>query len=286
MARDKGLPLLKVQHHLAHALSALGEEAGKPALALILDGAGLGEDGLIRGGEIYLVEGPSFQRLGGLSPVPMPGGEAAEREPWRMLLAYLSFFTQDLPGGLPRIPLEKVDLLRQILSRGRSPLTTGAGRLFEALGCFLCGETVNRYEGELAARLEALATKGEGERPYLVSPRKEEGRYHLPPWEFFQKALADLRAGVPPEEVAARFHRGLARSLVQLLVELSRKTGLRRVALSGGCFQNAFFFKEIVTALRQAGLSPLFNTRLPPNDGGISYGQAVYASLFSSENRW
>ncbi|QJA06174.1 carbamoyltransferase HypF [Thermosulfurimonas marina] len=276
-AQKEGLRLLKVQHHLAHALSALGESAEEPALALVLDGAGLGEDGLIRGGEIYLVEGPVFRRLGSLSPVPLPGGQAAEREPWRMLLAYLSFFTEEVPEPLRKIPAEKLEVARRVLSRG--PLTTGAGRLFEALGCLLSGETVNHYEGELAARLEALAAEGVGERPYQVAPRRERKGVQLPAWEFVREALRDLRAGVPPEEVAARFHRGLAQSLARVLSELSEKTGLRRVVLSGGCFQNALFLEETLSALEKYGLFPVFNSRIPPNDGGLSYGQAVYASL-------
>ncbi|HFC98161.1 MAG TPA: carbamoyltransferase HypF [Thermosulfurimonas dismutans] len=286
MAQSKGLPLFRLQHHAAHAYSALGERAGGRALALVLDGAGLGTDRTIWGGEVLLLEGPCFRRLARLRPFELPGGEAAEREPWRVALALLlKLFVPDearriLLSRVPELSEEKIRLVEIQLARGLNvPRTSSAGRLFEALAVILGCGSANSYEGELALRLEGLAAEAEEEEGegYLVEFDPSSGT--IPPEAFLTAALRDLKRGVPRELIARRFHLGLARALSRAAAELSRLNGIQEVALSGGCFQNAIFLEIVKRALSARGLKPVFSEEVPPNDGGISYGQVVWGSL-------
>ncbi len=285
MSGSRGLPHLRLQHHAAHAYSALGGRAGGRALALVLDGAGLGEDGTIRGGEILLLEGERFRRVGCLEPFLLPGGEAAEREPWRVALALL----KDLYGreagkrlatlveGLSEESVRAVEW--QIERKINTPRTTSAGRLFEAVAVLLGLGFRNHYEGELALRLECLASGagGENQEAYPAGFAPDSGL--LSGRDLIIAVLEDLRRGVPYELIALRFHLGFSRALVETCAELSRKFGVKEVALSGGCFQNALLLGATLESLRQKGLKPLFSEEVPPNDGGLSYGQAVWASL-------
>ncbi|MBX6424041.1 carbamoyltransferase HypF [Thermosulfurimonas sp. F29] len=284
-ASRKGLALLKLQHHAAHAYAALGGRAGGKALALVLDGAGLGADGTIWGGEILFLEGQRYRRVGGISPFPLPGGEAAEREPWRVALALLSGIfgpgeaVRRLRALAPDLPMEAVELVALQTERGlNTPLTSSAGRLFEAAAVLLGLGLRNGYEGELALRLEGLASEiPEEESGGSVSPDTENGR--IRGTALIEAVLRDLEAGVPRNLIAFRFHRRLAAALLETVNTWVERLGVREVALSGGCFQNALLLKMVAEGLEARGLEPIFSESVPPNDGGISYGQVVWASL-------
>ncbi len=286
ISQHKGLTLWRLQHHAAHAYAASGPCPSPSALALVLDGAGLGEDGSIWGGEILRLEGPSWQRLGHLEPVILPGGEKAEREPWRMALAYLHKLSwPGLPEVFRRIPEEELRMIQLLMNRThRYPLTTSGGRLFEAAGFLLGLGERNRYEGEVALRLESLALEGPEtpERYYEMPTEIQEGKLVLCGRHLLASLLQDLAQGVPLEEIAVRFHYSLARGLAQAASFLAEQTGKRKVLLSGGCFQNALFLKALIQELTLLGLQPLTNPQIPPNDGGISYGQVVWGALISS----
>ncbi|OAQ20998.1 carbamoyltransferase HypF [Thermosulfurimonas dismutans] len=285
IAEKEGLLHLRLQHHAAHAYAALGVRAGQKALAVVLDGAGLGLDGTIWGGEILLLEGEHFRRVGSLEPFLLPGGEAAEREPWRVALAFLrDLYGGDalyhLTGSLESLPEEKLKTVWfQIERKLHTPLTSSAGRLFEIVAVLLGLGWRNHYEGELALRLESLASRTSEEKvkPYAAGFSPESGL--ISGRDLILSVLKDLKRGIPRELIALRFHLGLSGALVRACRELARRFEVREVCLSGGCFQNAVFLEATLEGLMREGLKPVFSEEVPPNDGGVSYGQAVWASL-------
>ncbi len=275
---------LGVQHHHAHILSCLAEHGGSgPVLGVALDGAGWGADGRIWGGEVLLAEPRGYTRLAHLAYVPQPGGEAAIRAPWRMALAQLravhgsDFPLAELPLGGWLRPGQAEGLAALLAGGLNCPPTSSAGRLFDAVAALggLC-PTVS-YEGEAAARLEALADPAAG-RPYDFS--WEEGPW---PWVIataptLRGVVADLLAGEPLTRVSGRFHATLAELFAEICLALQRKTGLERVALSGGVFQNATLLRGLTAGLARRGLRVLTHRQVPPNDGGLSLGQALAAA--------
>ncbi|MGE5407565.1 MAG: carbamoyltransferase HypF, partial [Syntrophothermus sp.] len=276
----KGVEPVGVQHHHAHLASCLAEhgEAG-PALGAIFDGTGYGGDGTVWGGELLLGDLRSFQRLGHLRPVPLPGGAAAIREPWRMACAWLRATAAGPEPPLPPALAGAVEprawrnCLRQIEAGVGTPQTTSMGRLFDAVGA-LCGAPARvTYEGQAAMELEAMADVA------------ERGAYELPlrgemldPLPALDAAHADLAAGAPPRAVAARFHNGVAAATAAACADLAAAHGLDVVVLSGGVFQNRLLLERTLAALDGRGLRVLVPERLPPNDGGISFGQAAVAA--------
>lgn len=279
LARTRGGELLRVQHHLAHAAAVLAEWGrfplpGESALAIALDGTGWGPDGTAWGGEWLSLSGElGWRRLASLQPLPLLGGEAAVREPWRVAVAAL-----DLGGGgglLARLPMAvqiDADRLASVasLSRGTWPLASGAGRLFEALGALLGLAAVNGYEGEAAARAEALAASA-WPSPAWSDPQLGAGQ-QLPAAALLHAAAERLVEGEAPAVVAAGFHATFCR----LVVELTRRVAPPGVvALGGGCMVNRLLRQGLEDGLRSAGFSPLLPQRVPPGDGGLAWGQVV-----------
>lgn len=272
-----------VQHHHAHLAACLAEygETG-PAIGAIFDGSGYGPEGTIRGGEILLGDLASFERVGHLWPVRLPGGEAAIREPWRMACAWLAEVLQDappLPAALEgRIEPRRWDAVACFVRRGlASPLTTSVGRLFDAVAA-LCGvRTHASYEGQAAIELEAVATPGEEEsHPMPILEMADamvlDGR------EIFRAVTADLARRTPPGVVSTRFHNGLADATARSCAAAAERHGVETVVLSGGVFQNVLLLERTASHLVRRGLRVLVPERLPLNDGGISFGQAAVAA--------
>lgn len=285
-AEAAGLPLERIQHHHAHIAAAMAEagwprEAG-PVLGIALDGLGLGSDGTVWGGEILLADYVGFQRLGYLKPVPLPGGEMAQREPWRNLLAQLDAcgladVADRLLAGYP------LSALRWAVTKGVNvPLSSSAGRLFDAVAAAV-GLAPQRqtYEGEAAMLLETEA------RPHLGSggayPFERTGKGDaqiLDPAPMWRRLLNDLDRGAPPGLIAARFHLGLAREVTGLARDLAERNGARAVALSGGVMQNRTLLEACLRELD--GFEVLTHRRVPPNDGSVALGQAVIAAARNS----
>lgn len=269
----EGVRLLGVQHHHAHLAAVLAEhgELGA-AVGAIFDGTGYGTDGTIWGGELLVGGVTGCERVSHLPPVPMPGGERAIHEPWRMACAWLDAISDGDPPPLPGIEQR---VWEQILRLGRSgqsvPQTTSVGRLFDAVAaiCGICA-TVN-YEGQAAVTLEAACDPGEtGAYPItLQDPR--DGLLAL---------LADVRADVPVGIVATRFHRGLAAATIEACMSAASSTGVETVVLGGGVWVNRRLLEAVDAGLTEAGLRVLLPRRLPPGDGAISYGQAAIAASF------
>jgi len=279
ISRLLNLPLIKVPHHVAHAAAVMGEHGLEKALALCLDGLGLGPDGNLWGGELLWVEKGDYKRLGCFLPVPQPGGDQAARQPWRMLLSflYLSLGEEGLKKGRKlltgRVPEDRLSLVSQmIVKRFNTPLTSSCGRLFDACAALLGLAFQNRFEGEAPLRLESCAE--EAHRLYGLGITLET----LDPRPMIREILKDLEARVPPSQIAAAIHQSLAHGLARWLGLASQFTDSKEVVLAGGCFQNDFLTQELVLQLQKIGLRVFLPEKLPVNDGGLSYGQALWAA--------
>lgn len=278
--------LTAVQHHHAHVASCLADngEAG-PVIGVAFDGLGFGEDGTLWGGE-YLVAGlASFRRVGFLRPVPLPGGAAAVKEPWRMAAVHLdATFGADIPSGLEVVG-RRTDRWRQVLSLARSglnsPPTSSTGRLFDAVAALVGVRDVVNYERQAAVKLEQLADTDE----WSAYPLRLSGDrpFRLESTGMIRAVVEDLGRGAAPATVAARFHRGVAQAVVAGCGRVRAETGLDTVALSGGVFQNQLLVADVVARLRRGGFRVLTHARVPPNDGGISFGQAAVAAARNRE---
>ena len=280
----EGVDLVGVQHHHAHLAAALAE-AGEtePAVGAIFDGTGYWPDGTVWGGEILVGDLRAAERAGHLRPVRLPGSEAAIREPWRMACAWLvESLGEEVPAPPPTLRGIDAGRWRAIaaLSRGgpAAPVTTSVGRLFDAVAA-LCGLRASvTYEGQAAAELEAAADPSErGALPVAVEAAPGEAIV-LDPVEAIRRLAAEVRAGTPAPALSARFHRGLADATARACALAAERAGLDRVVLSGGVFQNRLLLTETAARLDALGLRVLVPARLPPNDGGVAYGQAAVAA--------
>ncbi|MDE5445578.1 carbamoyltransferase HypF [Bradyrhizobium sp. CSA207] len=271
-AEASGLRLIAVQHHHAHAASVMAEHglAGS-ALALVLDGFGQGSDGGNWGGELLLCERAQFRRLGHLAPMKMAGGDRAAREPWRMAASALHGLARGNAIATRFAAQPQAARLHALLDQPGVPVTTSAGRLFDAAAGLLGLCQVQSYEGEAAMKLEARVR---APRSMKDGWTIEDGVLSLFP------LLACLAAeGIDPVEGAGLFHGTLAAACVDWIARAARETGVTAVALSGGCFLNAILSCEIERGCIAAGLLPLLPRQVPPNDGGLSLGQAWIAAL-------
>lgn len=332
-AEAADLPVVFVQHHLAHVIACMAEQGLKPpVLGVAWDGTGLGTDGAIWGGEFLLVRPDGASRAAHLRPFRLPGGEAAANEPRRVALGLLFeafgdgvFRCEDLEPVAAFTRAERRVLAGMLRSGTNAPWTTSVGRLFDAFASILGLRQRASYEGQAAAELEWAAAGAFAEQPYEFRvtapqaaeksrppvggvraagealPAAEPGRvvpdpcppsvtrggvpvHALAPlvvdWQpALRSALTDLQSGVPAGAISAAFHAGLG----AVIAEIARRIGERCVVLSGGCFQNVRLTEAAVAALRTAGHQPVWHERLPPNDGGLALGQAVWAAW--SEDR-
>lgn len=317
LARERtandALPLIEVQHHHAHVAACLAEN-GHPldapaVLGIVLDGLGWGGDDTLWGGEFLLADYLRYQRLGTFKPVAMPGGAQAVREPWRNLYAHLmaemawpafamNFDELELHACLSGKPRATLDAM--IKNGINAPQATSCGRLFDAVAAALdiCRES-QAYEGEAAARLEAMVDEDTLRHeddalgyPLGIPNLRGSGLPYIEPLGMWNAVLGDLILETPAPVMAARFHKGLAKSIVAMTKKLAGgedDAGARRfttVALSGGCFQNRILFEEVSRRLESEDFCVLSHSQVPANDGGLALGQAVIgaAHLISANN--
>lgn len=288
--RDERLTRIEVQHHHAHIASCLADNGERgPVIGVAFDGLGYGTDGTLWGGEFLLADLRSARRLAHLEPVPMPGGVAAIRQPWRMAAAYLdAAFDQAVPENLA-VKYRHQAWWAQVVALGRAgmnaPLTSSAGRLFDAVGALVGLRDEISFEGQAAIELEQIADRAE-QGAYLlpvIEPTKADEALRLRGAEVVRAAASDVLDGVESGIVAARFHNGIADAIAQVCARLCEESGLATVALSGGVFQNVLLISGVVRRLEDAGLRVLTHRQVPANDGGISLGQAAVAAAHMSE---
>lgn len=284
-----------VQHHAAHVFSAIAELGVEgPVLGLAFDGSGFGTDGTSWGGELLAVEGASWRRLASFAPLPLPGGEVAVREVWRQALSALSLafgaetlaVAAKLPvfAGIPRASL--VTLLRMIEARVSCPGARGVGRAFDAAGALLLGTPRAGFEGHVAIALEELAEAGEVE-PYPVELPRSIAERDRPLTSSEEVGLAptyralveDTLAGRSAAQIAARFHETITTAAATMVEQARAATGIERVVLTGGSFQNRWLERRLTRVLGEERV--LLPRELPVNDGGLALGQAWSAILAS-----
>jgi hydrogenase maturation protein HypF len=276
-----GVDLIAVQHHHAHIASCLADNAlDGPVIGVAFDGTGYGPDGTIWGGEFLIADLAGFQRGGHLAPVPMPGGAAAIRQPWRMAAAYLEAARPGGPASGLGVQRRNADRWDAVVSMARrrvnSPLTSSAGRLFDAVAAILGVRDEISYEGQAAVELEQVADPAEASAYHAGF---EAGQpFRALGVDLAGAAAADLAAGVARETIAARFHNGLAALVETGCVLLREQHAVSTVALSGGVFQNQLLLRRTVSRLEARGFKVLLHSRVPCNDGGISLGQAAVAA--------
>ena len=276
--------LLAVQHHHAHLAATLAEHgATGPAVAAIFDGTGYGTDGTVWGGEILAGGLDRAQRCGWIRPIRMPGGERAIAEPWRMAAAWLAELGLPQPPALGAIDPPRWNMVTQMSVNGMgSPLTSSAGRLFDAVAA-ICGVRLEvSYEGQAAIELEALADRAVAD-PYPLELEQGASAVVLDPRAAIRAVLEDVAAGVPAGATSVRFHAGLARATVEALTGVAARRDLEVAVLSGGVFQNRLLLELTAAGLEQAGLRVLVPERLPPNDGQIAFGQVAVGAARLAE---
>jgi hydrogenase maturation protein HypF len=276
------LELFPIQHHYAHIGSVMAEQGLKgPVIGVAFDGTGYGTDGNLWGGEFLIADIDGFERKGQFRYVPLPGGEAAIREPWKTAVSYVVQAAGDKAWGL----LERAGFLRRygdkqveqvmIVARSRdfSPLSSGAGRLFDAVSAVIgvCGR--NTFEGEAAMALEAIVAAGI-EDEYPVEFKEESGYTVVDFSPAIIGIISDLSRSDPQEICASKFHNTVASVIRTMVRSLRESFGIKDVALSGGTFQNRYLLNRTVKALALDGMNVHTNKQVPCNDGGISLGQA------------
>jgi hydrogenase maturation protein HypF len=274
MAAGRGLPLVRVQHHHAHVAAVMAEHRlARPVLGLALDGVGLGDDGEAWGGELLRVDEAGYARLGHLRPIALPGGDRAAREPWRMAAAALHDLGR--AGEIERrFSHAAAGAVRSMLERDlRCPRTTSMGRWFDAAAGLLGLKEVMRFEGQAAMLLEGLATAHGPVEPMAGGFRLAGATLDLLP------LIARLADTKDAPSGAALFHCTLSAALAQWVIATASRDGLRDIVLSGGCFMNRLLAADLESRLIAAGLAVHEASELPPNDGGISAGQAWVALL-------
>jgi hydrogenase maturation protein HypF len=279
---ESGLPTVAVQHHHAHLASCLAEHGMRePAIGVIFDGIGYGADGHIWGGEFLVGDLKGYQRLGHLKYQPMPGGDLATVQPWRMALSYLRGLFGEVPSDLKciaDIAEHDLQLVCQAMDKNiNTPLTSSCGRLFDAVASIIGLRQVVSFEGQAAMELEMLADPGQT-TAYPCPLSRQEGQIICDPSQMVESIVKDHLSGVGAEQIAGRFHLALAIMIEEVCAQLRQQTGLKQVVLSGGVFQNCLLTKMAVSRLEKSGLAVLTHSLVPPNDGGLALGQAVVAA--------
>jgi hydrogenase maturation protein HypF len=279
---------LAVQHHHAHVLACLAEHGRlEPCIGLALDGTGYGLDGTIWGGEVLLVDGTAARRAAHFRALPLPGGEQAIREPWRMALALLDAAgaADRLERLLPRWPHaapRTAFALRDLLARAHPfPRSSGLGRLFDAVAALVGLRDTASFEGQAAMMLEQVAAWDPAVPPYPIDlvAGAAGAPLVIDPAPTTLALLADLDAGATPARAAARFHATIATTLVEVARRVRAETGVALVALGGGVFQNRILLETTTARLEADGFEVLAPALVPANDGGLALGQAWFGML-------
>ncbi len=279
----EGIPCIQVQHHHAHIAACMAENmADGPVIGLSFDGTGLGTDGTVWGGEVLVADYHTFTRAAHLAPVPMPGSAAAIKEPWRMAVGHLNAAFGEELGALQlpflrSVAKQRVDMMLAMMEKQiNSPLTSSLGRLFDAVAAIIGLRGQVAFEGQAAMELEMILDDTES-GSYDIS-WEDDGPCRIATTPIIRAVVRDVEKGVSPNVVSARFHNTLILLFDQLCRHLRTETGIDRIALSGGVFQNNRLLTGLSAALEKGDFDLLTHRLVPTNDGGLSLGQAVVAA--------
>jgi hydrogenase maturation protein HypF len=279
---ESGLRTIGVQHHHAHIASCMADNgiSGK-VIGVALDGTGYGTDGKIWGGEFLVCDFGGFKRAAHLSYVPLAGGDSAVRQPWRSALAYLAAAFGSEADSLPlplfqEVPAKHVAFVKTMISRGvQTSDTSSCGRLFDAVASIIGVRHQTTYEGQAAIEFEAAAEHDEKSYPFEFTGGEV---FQIDLRSTIRSLTKEFLGGATVPAISARFHRTMARVVMEACLRIRQQGGLNRVCLSGGTFQNLRLLDHSVNGLRDLGFEVFVHHRVPPNDGGLSLGQALIAN--------
>lgn len=289
------IKLIAVQHHHAHAVSCMAENSlDGDVIAIALDGTGLGTDGNIWGGEILLCNERTFQRKAHLQYIPMPGGDAAVREPWRMALSYLyaafgdNLFDLEIPF-LKEVSNSKLDFMIQIVKKKvNTPLTSSCGRLFDAIASLCSIRHEITFESQAAMELQANSYPPENSARYdfavkRISDEQGEKCFIIDPLPLIRELVNDIHNNISKNSIGAKFHQTVIEMFICVAEKIHRNTGIKRVVLSGGVFNNHFLLNGMSHELEKRGFKVFSHSRVPSGDGGIALGQVVIAGVQTAD---
>jgi hydrogenase maturation protein HypF len=284
------IPRITVQHHHAHAAAVMAEHGLKgPVIGVSMDGTGFGKDDAVWGGEFLVADYLDFDRKAHLSYIPLPGGEVAIKEPWRMMAIYLDrifgreFLGLDIPS-IRAIDPEKWDVLKRAVESGlNSPPTSSLGRLFDAVSALLGIRAVVNYEGQAAIELEMMADEDVNEA-YSFSLNIEDRDILIDPLPVLHAAVDDLMKGLDAGRISAMFHNAVAEMIARVCRLIQEESGIKEVTFGGGVFQNMFLLRRTKDLLEQQGQNVYLPVEVPVNDGGVCLGQAAVAAARLEES--
>lgn len=282
--------LVPVQHHHAHIASVCAEyHLNEPVIGIAFDGTGLGTDHTIWGGEFLVVNGSRFQRMGHLRSFPLMGGDKAIFEIWRSAYGILTemsgseIASEYLPLSMKK---NRSDLEKMIKDKRYSPLCSSMGRLFDASSSLMTGKESVSYEAQAAMELESMANS-ESENShdfYPVEIVEKDEKIILDPAPMLNSILKDRTDGIKTNVMAIQFHNTIVHAMNSAVNLISKKTGIKTIALSGGCFQNKILLQSSIKTLTQSGFQVYVNEKIPCHDGGIALGQVWIAAQMAGEN--
>jgi hydrogenase maturation protein HypF len=293
-AGERNLRVIAVQHHHAHIAGCMAEHALEgPVIGLSLDGTGYGTDGRIWGGEVLIARPDTFERFAHLEYVPMPGGDAAVKEPWRMAFAALctAGFDRDNAVALSGASEQEARVIERMIERNlNAPLTSSLGRLFDAVAAVVLSRRTVDYDAQAAIELEGIAVDEPIETRVIPAYEMEliDGNWStrdslkISAGPLWRALVQDLRAGVANPRIAARFHAAVASAFVRAAVQARAATGIKQVALSGGCIHNRRLARLLHIGLESEEFEVFQHRTVSPGDGGLSYGQAAVAAAILS----
>ncbi|MGD0795750.1 MAG: carbamoyltransferase HypF [Dehalococcoidales bacterium] len=290
LATGQNISLVLVQHHHAHIAGCLAENGAEgPVIGVALDGTGYGTDGQIWGGEFLVADYQGFQRLAHLEYLPLPGGALAIKKPYRTAIGYLlalGIYPDDkLPLNAYLNPAELGLIKNQVEKKINAPLTSSMGRLFDAVAALIGVRGLIQYEAQAAIELEVLARGAESETgKYPFAAVEQDGVTIIKIRDLLASIISDLQASVPKEVIAVKFHNTVVNMIVDICSQISKKTGLKGVVLSGGVFQNRLLLSKTAPTLEAAGFKVYTHHQVPCNDGCISLGQVVVGNSIWRKN--
>lgn len=277
-AKDLGIPIVETQHHHTHIASCMAEnKLDEDVIGVSFDGTGYGEDGHIWGGEFFVCDLNKYQRASHFEYIPQPGGDVVTKHPWRMMLAYLHhYFGSEIIKSHPLIfkgiPPHELDLVNSMIEKGiNCPLSSSTGRLFDAVSALLDVCRTASFHAEPPMRLESIATETSEyysfELDEIISMKKT-----------FEGILSDMKQGISVGLISGKFHNTIVKIIVEQVQKISKRTGLKKVVLSGGSFQNRILLKKAEDSLRDVNFAVFSQSVIPSNDGGIALGQLAIAA--------